>query len=227
MKPLILLHGALGLAAQLDELSELLKAHHNCHTMSFSGHGGTRMPDAFSIGQFANDVLEFMESQRIEKADFFGYSMGGYVALFLAANHPEKVGKIVTLATKFAWTPDIASKEIRMLDPQKIAEKIPAFAKALELRHAPNDWKEVLIKTGAMMTEMGGNPPLSDSDFRSIKNPVLLCRGENDLMVSEEETERVRTLLPDSGSIKIPATEHAFEKVNLQNIAPIITNFIR
>ena len=126
MNPLILLHGALGSAAQLDQLSGLLKPCYSCCTLNFSGHGGTPMPDAFSIGLFAGDVLRFMAASNIEKADFFGYSMGGYVALYLAANHPERVGKIITLATKFAWTPESASREIRMLDPQKIAKKIPA-----------------------------------------------------------------------------------------------------
>ena len=77
------------------------------------------------------------------------------------------------------------------------------------------------------MTEMGNSPPLSDDNFRSIQNPILLCRGVNDIMVSEEETERVRTLLPDSGSIEIPATEHPLEKVDLQKIAGSITSFIR
>ena len=45
------------------------------------------------------------------------------------------IQKVFTLATKFEWTPDIAQKEIKMLDAAKIAEKIPAFAQLLEKRH--------------------------------------------------------------------------------------------
>ena len=55
--------------------------------------------------------------------------MGGYVALQLANKHPKYVQKIITLGTKFAWDKETAAKEVKMLNPEKIEEKIPAFAK--------------------------------------------------------------------------------------------------
>ena len=47
----------------------------------------------------------------ITRADIFGYSMGGYVALHAARRHPERIGSIMTLGTKFAWDTPTAEKE--------------------------------------------------------------------------------------------------------------------
>ena len=46
-----------------------------------------------------------------------GHSMGGYVALKLALKRPELVDRIITLGTKFNWTPEVAAKEVKMLNP--------------------------------------------------------------------------------------------------------------
>ncbi len=81
--------------------------------------------------------------------------MGGYVGLNLAKEYPELVGRIVTLGTKFAWTKEVAEKEIKMLNPEKIAEKIPAFADRLKSIHTNNNWKEVVRKTARMMYGLG------------------------------------------------------------------------
>ena len=219
MQHLLLLHGAIGAKDQLQPLAEKLKDTFKVHTLSFSGHGGEAMPETFSIEAFAADVLTYLQKNNIGKASLFGYSMGGYVALYLAKHHPAKVEKIFTLATKFLWTPEIAAKETKMLDAEKIAGKIPAFANALEQRHAPNDWKAVLQKTAAMMTELGHNNPLQLSDYEQIEQPVLIGIGDKDTMVTLEETIDVYRKLKNANFIVLPNTQHPIEKVDVERLA--------
>ena len=112
MQHLLLLHGAIGSKEQLEPLAALLKDDFIVHTLSFSGHGGNPIPDEpFSIGFFAREVLQYMRQQNIERANIFGYSMGGYVGLYIAKYYPEKLLKIITLATKVQWGEAIAAKE--------------------------------------------------------------------------------------------------------------------
>ena len=171
MQHILFLHGAIGAKDQFGPLKEKFKSDFNIHTLNFSGHGGTLMPELFSIETFANDVINYLKENNIERANIFGYSMGGYVALYMAKHHPEKVSKIFTLATKFLWTPEIAQREIKMLEPEKIEEKIPAFAEVLSKRHAPNDWKMVLQKTSSMMIALGNTSSLNLSDYETIEQP--------------------------------------------------------
>jgi pimeloyl-ACP methyl ester carboxylesterase len=183
MKDLLLLHGAIGSEKQFEGLREKLKDTFNIHTLSFSGHGGGNLPGIpFSMDLFAADVIRFLKTKGIEKIDIFGYSMGGYVALYLARNNPEMVNRIFTLATKFDWTPESAMRESQLLDPVRIEENLPAFARLLKERHSVALWQSVLDLTVKMMMEMGSNPPLLPDDLGKIESRTLIGVGDRDRM---------------------------------------------
>jgi pimeloyl-ACP methyl ester carboxylesterase len=226
MQHLLLLHGAIGAKSQFAALAEKLKGHFIIHMLDFSGHGGKPLPDTFSIKDFANNVLDYMAENNLNAVNIFGYSMGGYVALYLAKDHPGKVRKVFTLATKFDWTPEIAAREIKMLDPEKLEEKVPAFARQLEARHQPSDWKAVLRKTADMMIGLGNENPLKTEDYNHINQNVLIGIGDKDQMVTLEETIAAYRCLPQANLIVFPATQHPIEKVDVQRLSnEIITYF--
>lgn len=213
MKQLLLLHGALGSKDQFAELETALSTTYKIHTLNFSGHG--RRPShhhAFTIQNFAHEVLDWMNENYIQNIDIFGYSMGGYVALWLARFYPDRVGKIFTLGTKLEWSNDIAEKEIRMLNPEKIVEKVPAFALALAERHGEHEWQSMMSKTALLMKDLG-HTHLADQDFIKIEHEVLLGLGGLDNMVSLEETEYTNRLLKNSTMKVYDNVSHPIEKV--------------
>ncbi len=211
----------------MTPLSERLR--HNGfapQTLNFPGHGGAPFSEGFGIEQFAKEVLRFMDEKGLEKVDIFGYSMGGYVALHLASQHPERVGRIITLATKFDWTPEGAEREAKMLDPEKIEAKVPAFAAQLRERHAPNDWKLLLRKTADMMLELGQRPLLTPTVLSKIINPCHICLGDGDQMVSLAETTQAAETLPNGQLHVLEQTPHPFEKVDLDALYYVIRSFL-
>lgn len=225
---ILLLHGAIGSSKQLRALEQKISEHHIVHALNFSGHGGRPLSeDNFSIKLFAEDVLQWMEHNSISIINIFGYSMGGYVALYLARHHPEKIGRIFTLATKFDWSIESATHEVKMLDADKISEKITEFAKMLAQRHSPVDWKIVLQKTSNMMLEMGANKVLTDDDFRNIKSKVMLAVGDQDKMVSVRETELIGNLIPNAQTFILPETKHPIEGVNIEKLSQEINSFLQ
>lgn len=225
MQKLLLLHGAIGSSKQFDALAPLLQNQLEVYTPDFSGHGGKPIPaEPFSIELFANDVLNWMQKMKIETINIFGYSMGGYVALYLVKHYPEKVGKVFTLATKFNWNPEGAAKEAAMLNPEKIAEKVPAFANALEQKHGTN-WKTVLTKTAEMMVNLGNSPALSLTDLAAVQQRVLISVGDKDNMVTLEETIAAYRSITNAQLLVLPQTQHPFEKVNTQRIADEIAQY--
>ncbi len=227
MQKLLLLHGAIGAKDQLIPLAEALKNDYEVHSINFTGHGGEHMPNSFSIELFSNDVLTYLEKNNIQKINIFGYSMGGYVALYLAKYYPNKVEKIFTLATKFEWNPDISQKEIRMLDANKIEEKIPAFAQVLEKRHQPNNWKVLLKKTADMMVALGNKNCLTLQDLTSITIPTKIGVGDNDNMVTLGETKEVAQNLKNSELLILQDTLHPIEKVDLKDLSDEIKTFFK
>lgn len=222
MNPVLLLHGALGASTQLETLKyKLEKSGRKVHVMNFSGHGGESFRESFGIEIFADDVLRFLTKQNLNQVDVFGYSMGGYVAVWLSLIHPERIGKIITLGTKFDWSPQSAENEVRKLNADKILQKVPAFARLLEHRHAPNEWRELLKKTGEMMVGLGNKPLLTESNLKEINHHILVCLGDQDDMADRSFSEQVASWLPNGTFHLLENTPHPIEKVDLNKLVDL------
>ncbi|MFN8322105.1 MAG: alpha/beta fold hydrolase [Chitinophagales bacterium] len=225
MKDLLLLHGALGSKDQFIDLEIALAGTYKVHTLNFSGHG--KRPShhhGFTIQNFAHEVLDWMNEHYLQTIDIFGYSMGGYVALWLARFYPERVGKIFTLGTKLKWNEEEAEKEVKLLNAEKIVEKVPAFAQSLAERHGEHEWKSVMSKTALMMKDLA-HTHLSDQDFIKIEHSVLLGLGEKDNMVSVAETEYVQHLLKNSAFKIFAEVTHPIEKVPIELLQKELEQF--
>lgn len=227
MQTLLLLHGAIGAKDQLQPLADALSAQYKVDTLNFSGHGGEPFADEpFSIALFANEVLAWLEDNRLHSVNIFGYSMGGYVGMYLAKHFPDKVEKLITLATKFLWNPAIAAKEAAMLDAATIERKVPAFAEQLQQRHAPNDWVALLEHTKALLTQLGENNTLTTEDYAAVATPCLLLLGDRDKMVTKEETMQVYQQLPKTQLGILPATPHQLERADPLLLSYLINRFL-
>ena len=224
--PILLLHGALGSEPQLQLLKKQLSDEFSVHSFNFSGHGGRELPEHFSIKLFAEDVLHFCEANKLQNVILFGYSMGGYVALYLARHYPQLVSSVVTLGTKLHWDAATAARETAMMQPTIIEQKVTAFAQQLQQRHSPADWKVVMHKTAQMLTAMGNENPIQTADYKLIQAPVLLMLGDRDKMVSLDETVAVYKQLTNAQLAVLPATSHAIEMVDVKFICTLIKKFV-
>jgi esterase/lipase len=225
MQNIILLHGAIGAKDQLEPLANELKQQgYNVFTLSFSGHGQTPFATNFGIEQFALELEQFIKTNNLQQPTVFGYSMGGYVALYLAHQQPSLLGNIITLGTKFEWSPVIAQKEVKMLDSKTIVEKVPKFAQALQKRHG-QDWELLLQKTSEMMFSLGNKIALSLNDFTTIENNVWIGLADKDSMVSLEETTAVFKQLKNGAMYMLPNTKHPIETVDAKLLGKIASGF--
>jgi pimeloyl-ACP methyl ester carboxylesterase len=226
-RPLVLLHGALGDSNQLAPLAARLGTARRITVLELEGHGKTPFRDRpLRIETLAESVIEAMSARGIERADFFGYSLGGYIALQVAAMRPERVERIATLATKFAWTPEISTRETAMLDPATIRAKVPKFAAALEARHTGAGWEALLAQTADLMRALGAQPVLGDAVLASIAKPVRVGVGDRDATVSIDESAWAARQLPKGELEVYPRTAHPFEKAPLDRIVRSLDEFL-
>lgn len=218
---ILLLHGALSTADQLVPLQRELERSALVHTLSFPGHGKVgKMP--FTMQQLVAFVKNYVSKHVSGELNIFGYSMGGYAALALAAEY--NVNKVVTLGTKLEWNPDAAEKEIKMLNPDMIRTKVPAFAASLQNIHG-NNWAELLSHTAEMMKKLGESPLLNVETFCKIYAKVMLMHGSEDKMVSWQETEDAAKKIPGAMAVSLPGVPHALEKADPLMLADNILNF--
>lgn len=225
LKPdLILLHGALGSQTQFKELSELLQNDFQIHSLNFEGHGGRPCSSPFSITLFSQNLIDYIVNHQLFAPFVFGYSMGGYVALH-AATQGIDLKKLMTLGTKFDWTPEGAQKEVKLLNPVVIEEKIPKYAAYQAKLHAPEDWKTVMIKTAEMMLHLGSNPALNPEILHQLDLETLCCLGSEDTMVTLEETKLTVAQLKNARLHVFEGFEHPIEKVPLTELSKKIKSF--
>ena len=211
--PLLLLHGALGSTLQFKRLIPLISEHFDPLVINFEGHGGQAVDRDFSMGNFTQNALELLDPQT-QPIPIFGYSMGGYVALKAALIKPEKISQIITLGTKFDWSQESTAKEIRMLNPEKVEEKVPRFAQMLEQEHAPEDWKKVMRQTAGMMQKLADGERLTEKDLKQINTPVVIGLGSLDQMVGQEESLWASEQLPNADLEILEGVEHPIQKVD-------------
>ncbi len=226
MQPLILIHGAIGAADHLHPLATALKNQYNIHILELDGHGtSSAMRVPFTIDHFTKQLSNFIDEIGGE-AHVFGYSMGGFLALLQASKPDERIRSIFTLGTKMNWNEAIASKEIAMLNPDKIEAKVPAFAQALALRHGADRWKDVLKNTARLLEEIGQKQPINEDNMRRVICPVHLCLADQDTMVTQEETRQVTDWLPKGSFSILPHSHHPIEKVEVRVLANKMLGFI-
>lgn len=227
MNPILLLHGALGTAKQQQPLAQLLSAQRHVHTLNFTGHGGDPAPTGgYSFDVFVADILQYLDNNGIQQADIFGYSMGGYAALYFASQYPDRVGKLATLGTKLLWTTEGSQQEVKMLDAGKIAAKVPAFAEQLAQQHGADNWKLVLAATAKMMLNLGQSPVLESAHYQAIQHKVLLAIGDKDHTAGLEDTVAIYRLLPNAQLWVLPATPHPLDKVDTTLLAEGLKKFL-
>ncbi|TDO29335.1 alpha/beta fold hydrolase [Sediminibacterium goheungense] len=226
MQDILLLHGAIGSEDQFSALRSLFSSQdYRIHSFNFSGHGGKPINKPLSMELFASETFAYIREHSLNNVSVFGYSMGGYVAIYLSTLYPDLIGKIATLGTKYHWSPEIAAKEIKMLRPDVIEEKIPAFAAALAKRHGAEQWKLLLKATADMLVKLGNNPLLHDEVFSKINTEILLLIGEKDNMVSLAETQSIQAQLHNSSMIVLADTLHPLEQVNASYLAETLLSF--
>jgi pimeloyl-ACP methyl ester carboxylesterase len=178
--PLLLLHGGLfNIDLQFGQLLPGLAATRQVIAADFQGHGRTGDIDRpLTSANLASDVVGLLRHLDIAQVDVFGNSVGGAVALHLAINHPELVGKLVVSSVSFHPEGD------RQENPEAVkaltVDAIAGTPMGQDYRAKspnPDKLQELLDKLGQFDAGFTG---WADADIQGIAAPTLLTVGDCD-----------------------------------------------
>ncbi|MDG4826213.1 alpha/beta hydrolase [Asanoa sp. WMMD1127] len=157
-RPLILLHGGLGSGEMFGPVLPLLAAEHEVITVDLQGHGRTADIDRpITLDAMAADIAALIDHLGLDRPDVVGYSLGGGVAMHTAANHPDKVGRMVMASTYLR--PDEVYPELRAMQGQVNAAAAefmvdtPMYQLYQKVAPRPEDFGRLLDKIGAFMAQ--------------------------------------------------------------------------
>jgi pimeloyl-ACP methyl ester carboxylesterase len=224
--PLLLLHGALGSRAQLAALASALEGRFAPYAFDFLGHGASELTGPLSMDRLVEQTADYVRTHGLAPVAIFGYSMGGYVALQLAATQPELVRAVATLGTKLEWDPRVAERMSGTFDPATLATRTPKLAAALQLAHSAMGWERVCTETRDMLVSLGERPMLTRAAYAGIAQPVRLIVGDRDDTVTLDETVAAYGLLPRGELEVLPATGHAIGRVDVERLSSSLARFL-
>src|ERR671911_2554978 len=216
-RPLIVLHGAYMTIDAMGEIVPSLVQTRQVIAVELQGHGHTADIDRpLSYEQMADDVTALLAEIGIDKADVFGYSMGGGVALQIAVRHPGVVRKLVVASA--SYTSDGMYPELLAMIPTMTPEVFAGSPiEEAYLRTAPNpeDFPNLVAKLKQLDMEPFAWPP---EHLRAIEAPTLIVVGDSDAIRLEHAVEMFRLLgggvmgdlarLPRSQLAVLPGTSH-------------------
>jgi|ERR1017187_8702264 pimeloyl-ACP methyl ester carboxylesterase len=185
---LILLHGSNGAGAEMLPLAEAMRPHASVETPNLLGHGGRPLPQRLTVREMADDVIAYMDERNIARAFLFGYSFGGYIALYLARHYAERLLGVGTLAVKYVFDEATVKHFTYLADPERLRR--PGNRRPAELIkiHYPQDWAALTILNRNLFMDLGANPVLTEEDLRAIALPALILSSDRDQIVPLRET---------------------------------------
>ena len=197
--PLILLHGNGEDVSYFEHQMEPFARHFRVIAIDTRGHGQTPRGEApFTIRQFAEDLLGFMDLHQIEKAHVLGFSDGGNIAMVFALAHPERVEKLILDGANLNAS-GVKSKiqipiEIGYRMARLFAKKSPEARKNAEL-------------LGLMVND----PNVKPEELARIQNPTLVMAGDND-MIKDRHTRLIAASIPGAELAIIPGSHFIANK---------------
>jgi pimeloyl-ACP methyl ester carboxylesterase len=228
--PVLLLHGAsLGSSADVWTRNLPALAAHRLRAVApdLPGFGGTDNPQDPSVAYRRRFVLSLMDALGIERAALVGHSQSGRVAVDLAFSHPQRVVRVIVVATG-SLLPPLPDKESATDGEEgQLAEPTPADTRALlegnlhnrglitpealELRHRMSVGKNFaafLARKNAPRDkgEKGGEPPWQRVARCPV--PILLLYGEQDRGHAAQRAALAKELHPNLDLRLLPACGH-------------------
>lgn len=214
----------------------LLKSDYRVIAYDVRGHGNSPgNSNEFSIPQFANDLLEFLNELKIEKVILCGLSMGGYIALHAIESYPEKISALILADTQCAADTDEARekrmKAIASIEQNGLTQYAEDSVKNLFAPSSLENKKEevALIKKSILdslhpnvcktLKALAGRKEKC-SVIEKVKVPVLILVGEKDKVtplvaatkMHELNKGSVLQIIPEAGHISNLENTEEFNK---------------
>lgn len=174
-------------------------------------------PATYSVDSEVELVLGLMQALNLEKADFVGLSVGGWVSLIIALEHPEKVGKLVLVESAGLRTeiPELA--RLTLTDREKAKRFLellfynPPPLPGFVLDQLVKSSTRIKAKYEAVFMGFVQNSKLRllDNKVWQVRQPALVIHGREDRVIPFEVGERLHKLIPGSEMVVLEKSGHA------------------
>jgi 3-oxoadipate enol-lactonase len=182
------------------------------------GFGATPPPEGeMSMAGYARDLLDVMDRLDIERAVVAGLSMGGYVAMQILRDAPQRVAALLLLDTR--ETPDSAEgragrlKSARDVAANGIGNVVESMVPKMVVREPLREVVRHIMQTSspagviAALEAMAARPDSTET-LRETDAPALVIVGERDALTPVSDAERMASLMKSAELAPIANAAH-------------------
>ena len=217
--PLVLLHG---LGARWQVFAPLVSAlSDDWHlvVLDLRGHGRSgRAPGRYLLDDYAGDVSAFLRREVGAPAVLFGHSLGGWVALLIAARHPELArAVIVGDSARFA----------EQIDPTMAIDYLADLPLAMRGLSQAMDQADpdvlAAFRDGRLVASYE-----PEASLPRIACPVLLLQADpaRGALMTDDDVARALPLLPQAEHAKLEGVGHGLHVENAEPVLAAVTSFL-
>ncbi len=199
--PIVLVHGnGEDHTIFRTEIKQLAEAGYQVYAPDSRGHGANEPMSEYHYTDMADDIYAFIRALGLERPALYGHSDGGIIGLLLEIRHPGTLGILAVSGTN--------------LSPDGL---IPSFVE--EYTAISREHPDPLLTL--MLTE----PHISPESLKSIRIPVLVTAGENDLIL-RSETEKIAEALPQAEMVIVEKEDHGSYIVGSEIMGKLLLSFL-
>ncbi|MFV5688673.1 alpha/beta fold hydrolase [Flavobacterium sp. ZT3R25] len=242
-KPLLILHGFLGMSDNWKTLGIQFAADFQVHILDLRNHGRSLHSEEFSYEIMVQDVFEYCQTHNLENINIIGHSMGGKVAMLFATTYPELVDKLIVADIGPKFYPqhhqdilaglnavDFSIKPSRNEVEEIMAKYIPDFGTRQFLMKNLY-WQEPgqlafrfnLAVFNTNMDEIG--VPLPENLI--FEKPTLFIRGGNSNYILDSDFENIKHHFPTATVETIPNAGHWLHAENPVVFYQTVSSFLK
>ncbi len=243
-KPLIILHGFLGMSDNWKSLGDQFASDgFQVHLLDLRNHGRSFHSDEFTYELMVEDVYEYCLANNLEKINMIGHSMGGKTAMLFAVTYPERIEKLIVADIGPKFYPQHHQTILQGLNAVDFSKK-PSRSEVEEIMsHYITDFgtRQFLLKSlywlepgqldfrfnlavfNKKIEEIG--KPLSEND--AFSKPTLFIRGGKSDYILNEDFENLKKHFPNSSIETIPDVGHWLHAENPEMFYEIANSFLK
>ena len=233
---LLLLHGwgaSLELMWPLAE--QLANAGFRVYLPDLPGFGASEAPpSAWSVRDYADFVLEFLDRQELQQVDLGGHSFGGRISLMLGADPAQRIRKMLLFNAAGLRRPQplMARSRLKLyqiarstLHGLQLKSMSDGLGECYHRRYASSDYRAA---QGVMRPTF---VRIVNEDMRPfalrVRPPTLLFWGDQDVETPLWMGKALEAIIPDAGLIVWEGAGHYSYLDRLADTARVVTHFLR
>jgi len=222
--PLLILHGLFGSLDNWHSIAGKLANSFQVFSLDLRNHGRSPHSDEMSYQSMAEDISEFIASQRLQQVALLGHSLGGKVAMQFSLVHPDKVAALIVAdMSPRAYPPrhndifdalfslDLSSLHSRKQMEEALAPAIPELPlRQFLLKNVKRDaggafmWRFNLSSLQANYSRL--NEPITSK--QAFNKSTLFIRGGESDYVTDADLPAIHQLFPRAKIITLPRAGH-------------------